>query len=100
MANFRSYFPVLLYHNVLDSITRKYNIKIRCSLCSPQNSEFFFYIILYSAQLEKVVFTYLQGLIHKWKESCRRTWNIHSVWLSQYASQIYIKKKYSSRINL
>jgi len=52
----------------------------------------FFFLILYSAQLEKVVFTSLQGHIHKWKESCRRTWSIHKLWPSQYASQIYFKK--------
>ena len=33
----------------------------------------FFFLILYSAQLEKVVFAALQGLIHKLKESCRGT---------------------------
>lgn len=42
MTSFRSYFPILYYHSVLDSITRKYNIENRCSSCSPQNSGVFF----------------------------------------------------------
>lgn len=96
MASFSSYFPVLLYHNILNSITIKYDIEHRC-LCSPQNVRVFLTVF---NSTEKKLFS------HPYKDSYINENNpaeeheIYTIYdcLSMYVTFIF-KKKLQNQFN-